>query len=298
MLSIKCLKEYPNIIKKINEYLEPVFISDKLNLTIVSDAGFNKKFNYLISNNIPLIYTINYARFPEKTMYYIVELSKIMPLKDAFQILMNIPFKTHTLNDIYGFDFETVANETVVNEVIKLMHYNYLWSYVLLRKNFNIKMIKILLNKFYDFYFFEILYTNKETKDFNKSFELVCKNINETLKYRDNYYKLRTAKIPHTTSYYLSRNADDFLERVIDVANNGYYNVENLSLAMFFDENQISFLKLSRMGFVDEESFNKVKNNIFQNAFFEQLIDEKKFINNMKKVELLEPLMKRQKLNH
>ncbi len=295
MLSIKCLKEYPNIIQKINEYLEPIFISDKLNLTIVSDSIFNKKFNYLISNNIPLIYTINYARFPEKTMYYIVELSKIMPLKDAFQILMNIPFKTHTLYDIYSFDNETVVNETVLNEVIKLMNYNYLWSYVLFKKKFSVSMIKILLNKFYEFYFFEILYLNKTTNDFNKSFELVCKCINETKIYRDNYYKLRLAKIPHTTCYYLTRNVDEYINKVIEIANHGYYNADKLWMALFFNDMQMNFLKLSRLGYADEESFNNVKNTIFQNACFEQLIDETEYIKYIQEFDLLEPLMKKQR---
>ena len=88
-MSIQSLKEYPNIIKKINSYLEPMYINNNLILCIKKNKDYNK-INYLTNNQVPLKYAIDYSRYPDNTMEYIIELSKHMSIENAYDILINI----------------------------------------------------------------------------------------------------------------------------------------------------------------------------------------------------------------
>lgn len=285
MLTINCLKEFPDIINKINYYLEPILIiliKDNFRLILRNRINYNLKFEYLIQNNIVIKYALEYAKFPENTLQYICKLSKIISIDDAFDMLTIIPFHNRKLNEILN-----IINDV---EVFKLIHYNYSWTTALLKKNMNINLIKILLQNFYDFYFFEILFINKTTNNYNKSFKLMTKDINSTLTYKINFYKLRQYGVPHIMAYNLSRFNDYYINKIINIAMYGYYDCINLQLICFFDETQIDFLKFCKYGYVDNENFNKVKNNIVEKAFFRDFIDE------TNSYELFEPLITVQNL--
>jgi hypothetical protein len=110
--------------------------------------------------------------------------------------------------------------------------------------------------------------------DYYKPNILMIYNI---LKSKENFHKLILAKVSHSIAYSLCRKENVFIDKIVDIANYGYYNANKLSLICFFDDKQISFLKLSRLGYFNEEDFNKFKNNIVEKAFFEQLIDVSNF---------------------
>ncbi len=266
MLTIRCLNEYPHIINIINNYLDPIFIKRTMELAFIKNSDYHKKINYLFKHNIKIKYALDYAKFPERTMPFLYELSKIIPQDEAFDILMIIPFHNYKLNKISNY-----SNE---EQLIKLLNYNYTWAYLLFKKNISINIIKELLHKFYDFYFFEICFINKTKNDFNESFKLIVKDLNDTFKYKINFYKLRQYKIPHFIAYNLSRLNDNYIDKIIDIAKYGYNDCLLLSHVCFFDEKQIDFLKLCRYGYVYYEDFNKFKNNIFEKALSGNIIDE------------------------
>ncbi len=294
MFTIKCLKEYPNIINKINDYLEPIIIKDNIELSLRNYPSYNKKFHYLIKHNIIIKYALDYAKYPEKTMPFLYELSKIMPINYAYEILMNIPFK-----NVKIYHINDINNEKLVTEIIKLLHYNYTWAYVLFRKNISCVMIMDLLNKFHDFYFFELCYINNNYNDLNISYGLMINQLNYTEKYKNNFYKLRLAKVPHSMAYKLSRMENIFIDKIVDISNYGYHNAELLEIICYFDEKQINFLKLSRFGFINEDEFNKYKNNMVQKAFFEELFDDTYLNQNIdfKQVNSSEPLNKKMRVS-
>jgi hypothetical protein len=291
MLTLKCLKEYPNIIDKINTYLEPIILKNNLELSLRNYPSYNKNFYYLIKNNIIIKYALDYARYPEKTMSFLCQLSKIMPINDAYDILMIIPFQHFKINNI---NYNYLTDETIINKLILLLNYNYSWTYVLFNRNISIVMIKELLHKLHDFYFFELFFINTTLNDINKSYQMIISNLNNTNKYKENFMKLRLVKVPHTKAYYLSRYDDIFINKILDIAQYGYYNVEHLSIICYFDEKQINFLKLSRYGFINEIDFNKYKNNIVEKAFLEELFDDTYFEPNDN---TFEPDVKRMKVN-
>jgi hypothetical protein len=292
-MSIQSLKSYPNILKKINSYLEPLFISNNLLLKIRNNKEYNNKLHYLTDNLIPLKYAVDYARYPDTTMQFIVDLSKLISIDDAYNILVNIPMKDYKLYNI-NIDSPLLEHIAISKELHKLINYNYFWCIILLKNNISVEMIKVLLNKLVDFYFFELLYINKTINNYDISFNMVIESINNTIDFKNTYYKLRTAKIPHNNAFKLSRINNIILDKIIVLANLGFYNIPNLSTAIYFDEIQMDFLKLSRLGFDTEEEFDKVKENIFNNAITENLINIDDFIN--KYVPCPEPLAKKQKI--
>jgi hypothetical protein len=290
-MSIQSLKKYPNIIKKINSYLEPMYINNNLILCIKKNKDYNK-LNYLTNNQVPLKYAIDYSRYPDNTMEYIIELSKHMSIDNAYNILINVPSRNYKLNNI-NIDEPLEEHISIVNKIQKILYYNYLWSYVLIKNNISIEMVKVLLHKLIDFYFFELLYYNKTINDFNVSLDMVIKSIESTMEYRNNYYKLRTANVYHIIAYQLCKINNNFIDKIIEVANIGFYNVYTLFLAGNFSEIQIDFLKLSRLCYSTDDEFNIYKQSIFNNAITERLINSDNF--KVKHNSCNEPLAKKQK---
>jgi hypothetical protein len=291
-MSIQSLKPYPNIIEKINSYLEPMFINNNFILSIRNDKQYNNKLHYLTDNNVPFKYSLDYARYPESTMPFIIKLSKIMSIDDAYNILMNIPTRDYKIYNI-NIDEPLEKHISIVNKIETILYYNYVWSYILIKNNISIEMIKVLLHKLIDFYFFELLYYNKNINDFNVSLDMVIKSIESTMEYRKTFYKLRTAKVPHIIAYKLCKINNNCIDKIIEVANIGFYNVYNLFLACNFSEIQIDFLKLSRLGYITDEEFDKNKQHIFNNSITEILINTDYF--KLKHTSYYEPLAKKQK---
>ena len=290
-MSIHSLKLYPNIINIINSYLEPMRIDDNLNLCIKKDKDYINKLKYLTDNNIPFKYSIDYARYPEITMIFIINLAKHMSIENAYEILTNIPMENYKL---YNIDVDNPSAEhiIVICNAIKLMHYNYSWSYILIKNNINIEMVKLLLNKYADFYFFELLLLNKTINDLNASLNIVIKSMNETIDYKNKYYKLRNFKISNFTAYNICKENNEYIDNIIEVANIGFNDVYNLHFAGNFNSNQIYFLKLSRLGYYNDEEFERTKQIIFNNAITDILINSEDFtLNN----DELEPSTKKQK---
>ncbi len=275
MTTLKCLKKYPNIIEKINYYLEPMFLDNNL-LINIKYKTFNSNLYYLTSKNIPFKYSINYAQFPESTMIYFIELAKVIGIDEAYNILTIIPFKDYKLNNI---NFNNLSEEhmTITNEINKLLNYNYSWAMMFLKQKMEVELIKQLLHGFSDFHFLEIIYINKNLNNFNNSFQYLVNNIENINKFKYNYYLLRQYKIPHPIAYSMSRLNVELFKNIIEVAKAGYYDVKNIIKAAYFDEIQIEFLKLSRYGYVYEEQFNMYKEYIFNNAIEEKLININNF---------------------
>jgi hypothetical protein len=269
-----------------------MFINNNLILSIRHCTYYNQKLKYLINNSVPLKYAIDYARYPENTLGYLIELSKYMSIDNAYEILINIPGKDYKIKDI-NIDEPVEENILIVNELSKLLHYNYLWSTVFIKYNISIDMIKVLLSKLIDFYFFELLYINKNINNYDISLDMVINSINETMEYRKTFYKLRMAKIPHIIAYKLCRINIIHINKIIEVANIGFYNVYNLYSAGNFSEIQIDFLKLSRLGYITDEEFDKNKQHIFNNSITEILINSDNF--KLKNTSYYEPLAKKQK---
>ena len=285
-MSISLLKQYPNIIEKINSYLEPMFINNNMKLSIVNSAYYNEKLNYLINNSVPLKYAIDYARYPDITLGYIIELSKVMSIDDAYDILMNVPSREYKINNI-NIDEPLEEHIIIVNNLSKLLHYNYIWSILFVKYNISSNIIKILLHKLVDFYFFELLYYNKTINNYDVSLNMVIKSMSETDEYKNAYYNLRMAKVPQTIAYKLCKTGIININKIIEIANIGFYNVYSLEVAIHFNEIQINFLKLSKFGYVTYEEFNKDKQHIFNNAITQILINIDNHCN--------EPLAKKRK---
>jgi hypothetical protein len=274
-MNIWKLVEYPNITKIIDSYLEPIHINNFRHKN-------ENEFTYLIKNNIPLKYAIDYARYPPKTLYFIIELSKLMSVDDAYDILMNIPSKQYKINNI---NVENPLEEhiVIVNKLEKLLCYNYFWGKLFIKLNVDITMIKYLLHTFIDFYFLELFHYNKINNNYNISLNIVIMSIKDTLEYKNIYYKLRNARVPHLIAYKMSRLDGIHVNKIIDIAKAGFYNVDNLVSAVPFNDIQIDFLKLSKCCYTDEE-FSIHKQKIFNNAVSNQLIDVDDFIPCAKKL--------------
>lgn len=246
----------PNIIQKINEYLNMNSINNNYLLNNNNENFYSEylnKLSILFNNNIIIKYAFEYARFPDKSMRFLIELSKLMSQDDAFEILMNIPNNSTKLNN---------RMDISIDKVYKLLNYNFSWSFILLRRKMPISMIKLLLNQFLDFYFFEICMINENFNDFDKSLEYMIKNINNTSEYKRNYYKFIVKKISHLNSYLWCKYDDFIIERMHVLINSGYKD-DIVSFSMFLSNEQVDFLKLSRLGYSSEEEFNNKANDIF-----------------------------------
>ena len=101
-----------------------------------NNDDYNKKTTYLINNNITQKYTNEYAKFPISTMAYLVNLSKLINQKEAFNILMNIPHQTKLKLNYLNI------NSNNIDTIIKTLKYNYVWGTVLIKKNVDIKLVK------------------------------------------------------------------------------------------------------------------------------------------------------------
>jgi hypothetical protein len=221
---------------------------------------YNKRTTYLINNNISQKYTIEYAKFPISTMSYLVDLSKLINQKEAFNILMNIPHQTklklNTLN----------INSNNIDTIIKLLKYNFIWGTVLIKKNIDIKLVKILLNEYKDFYYFELCCINDTVNDFKVSFSKMIKNRNNTLKYKENFYKLKSAGVMHNYAYSWCKNNDIIINNILELIKYDYIIIQMLGFAHLLNEEQMEFLRFSRLGYSTLEEFYKYSNNIFDNA--------------------------------
>ena len=105
--------------------------------------------------------------------------------------------------------------------------------------------------------------TRLAINDFNKSFQIMIENINDTLNYKYNYYKLIKSKVQHFNAYLWCKYPDNIINRMIDLINHDYNKPEILSVCMLLTDNQIDFLKFSRLGYKTVEEFDKEINNIF-----------------------------------
>jgi hypothetical protein len=225
-----------------------------------ADDDYNKKTTYLINNNISQKYTIEYAIFPISTMSYLVDLSKLINPKYAFNILMNIPQQTKLkLNTIN-------INSNNIDTVVKLLKYNFVWGTILIKKNIDIKLVMTLLNEYKDFYYFELCCINDTVNDFKVSFNKMIKNRNNTLKYKENFYKLKSAGITHNYAYSWCKNNDIVINNILELIKYDYNIVPMLVVAHLLNEEQMDFLRFSRLGYSTVEEFNKYRNNIFDNA--------------------------------
>ena len=250
-------KNHSNIISNINYYLNALALNNNILLNKDNEnyqLEYSNNLAYLFNNNIIIKYALEYARYPKNSMIFMVELSKLINQDDAFEILMNIPIINIPLY---------LKKITDKNKIHKLLNYNFSWSIILLNKNINIILVKTLLREFVDFYFFELFRINENINDFNKSFQIMIENIDKTLKYKYNYYKLITSKVQHFNAYLWCKYSDNIIERIIDFINHDYNKSEILSICMFLNDNQIDFLKLSRLGYRTFEEFDKEINNIF-----------------------------------
>jgi hypothetical protein len=224
------------------------------------DNDYNKKVIFLINNNITQQYAIEYAKFPISTMTYLVDLSKLINEKDAFNILTNIPHKTELkLNNLN-------ININNIDTIVRLLKYNFVWGTVLIKKNIHINLVKILLNEYKEFYYFELCFINEITNDYNKSFMIINKNINDTLKYKDNYYKLKSAGVMHNYAYSWCKKNDIIINNILELIKYDYNSISFLETAYVLNEEQMDFLRFSRLGYSTVEQFNKYSNNIFDNA--------------------------------
>lgn len=264
-MSLWKLIEYPYISQIIYPYIKPV-----------------DKFVYLLNNNIPFKYAIDYSRYPNKTMNFLIELSNLIGVDDAYNVLMNIPSKYYRINDV-NIDNPSTEHISVVEKLDKLINYNYFWCRVFIKFNVDIMMIKYLLHAFVDFYFMELLHYNNINKNYDISLGIITTNMNDTIEYKNTYYKLRHAQIPYIVAYKMCRLDSKYVNKIVDIANAGYYNIDNLSIAVTFDDIQIDFLKLSRHAYTLEE-FDANKQKIFNNAVLNQLIDADDFIPHAKKL--------------
>jgi hypothetical protein len=225
-----------------------------------ANEDYYRKTTYLVNNNITEKYTIEYAKFPISTMSYLVDLSKLISQKDAFNILMNIPHQTKLkLNTIN-------INSNNIDTVNKLLKYNFVWGTVLIKKNVDIKIVKTLLNEYKDFYYFELCCINDSINDFNISFNKMIKNRNDTLIYKENYDKLKSAGVMHNNAYNWCKNNDIVINNILELIKYDYTITQMLELANLLNEEQIDFLKFSRLGYSTLEEFYKYSNNIFNNA--------------------------------
>ena len=258
------LYEDNNIIKLINSY--PLYIHDDILLDCENDKVYNK-LDYLINNNIPINYGTCYANYPIETMDLLIQLSKLIGSKDAYEILMNIPLREYKL---YNID-DKIIKENNYN-VIQLLNYNYVWTIILINNNINIDIIKNILNKLVDFYFLELITMNKMMNDQYLAYQNVINSIDITQENKHKYYKLTKVKIPHNIAYYLCNINNIDIDKIIEVAKLGFYNVINLVEANNFNENQIDFLRFSKLGFDTLENFNICKQKIFNNAITEILL--------------------------
>lgn len=225
-----------------------------------SEADYKKKILYLINNNIKQRYTIEYAKFPISTMAYLVDLSKIINQKDAFDILTNVPHQTTLkLNNIK-------ININNLDIIIRLLKYNFVWGTVLIKKNVDINLVKHLLNEYKEFYYFELCFINETFNDFNKSLTYIIKNKNNTLKYKENYYKLKTAGVLHNYSYSWCKKNDIIINNILKLIKYNYTKSSMLEAAELLNEEQMDFLRFSRLGYSTVEQFNQYNQNIFNNA--------------------------------
>ena len=225
-----------------------------------ANDDYNKKISYLINNNITQKYIIEYAKFPISTMSYLVDLSKLINQKDAFNILMNIPHQTKLkLNNLN-------INSNNIDNIVRLLKYNFVWGTVLIKKNIDIKLVKTLLNEYKDFYYFELCCINNTVNDFKLSFNNMIKNRNNNLKYIDNYNKLKSAGVMHNYAYSWCKNNDIIINNILELIKYDYTIIQMLGFAHVLNEEQMDFLRFSRLGYSTVEEFNKYSNNIFDNA--------------------------------
>lgn len=266
-MSLHSFKGMPNVIQHINSYLHPMYITDDIRLSCKKDQIYNYKLYYLIKYNIPIKYAMIYAEYPKETMNYLIILSRIIGTSDAFDILMNIIGKKYKL---YHIDNSIIkANHY---NVIKILKYNFSWTIILHDNKIHVELIKILLNETIDFYFLELLNMNTIIKDEFIAYKNVLNSIEQTIEYKNIYYKLTAVRIPQNLAYNLCKMSNLDIDKIIEIARMGFNDVHHLIEANNFNKNQMDFLRFSKLAYVEFEEFNKFKQTIFNNAIKNSLI--------------------------
>jgi hypothetical protein len=263
-------------------HINPLYIPD-ISLVIY----YNDKLHSLLQYGIPFKYAIYYAEYPKETMEYLIILSRMVGVDDAYEILMNIPKKDIKICDIEKKNINMIY-------VKKVLSYNYSWSVMLLKKKINVKIIKKILNEINDFYFLELLYVNRKIENEFVSYELVKMDFKNTKTQMDIYYSLTAVKIPQDVAHLLCKMKGLNISKIIDIALMGFNNVQYLNKANDFDEYQIDFLRLSKLGYSHFEEFDKVKQTIFDNAIAKNLIIDDEYLYHQYNL-IIEPSTKKQK---
>lgn len=221
--------------------------------------NYNKNVIYLLNNNISKDIALEYAKYPSSTMIYLIDLYKSIN-KEAYNILMNIPGQLKV--KLFNVNIKTENIETV----IKILKYNYVWGKILLEKNININLVKLLLNEYKEFHFFELCFINELINDYNKSFDKMIRDRNETLKYKETFYKFKKYGINLNYAYTWCKYEDHILNKIFKLIENDYSIMPMLIIANILTETQMNFLTLSRCAYSDIETFKIYRNNIFDNA--------------------------------
>jgi hypothetical protein len=249
MQHIYILNKKPKILKKINYYLEPLVINNKFKLSLIKK---DKDSN--------IYYALMYTLYPIYINNFI-ELSKLITPKEAYNILMIISL--------------IKKNREIDNETkLKMINYNYTWCKLLLYYNLDLNTIKNLLNNYLDFHYIELIFINNNINNIVQSFNIMneYKDYYNTIKNKQHYYYLRKYNIPHLDAYVLSKYDDESIMKMVQLINCGFNELKYLLMVNNLTVNQIDFLKLSRLGYIDNAEFNNIKFSIFDNAINQILI--------------------------
>jgi hypothetical protein len=258
MQNIIIFKNNQKIINKINYFLDPLMINTKFKL-ILKNGNNNTYYNNTYYN---LMYTLY-----QPHINHFIELSKIITDKEAYEVLMIIPSIKKTFTNI-NMDIK-----------LKMINYNYTWFKILSYYKLHLNIIKNLLNNYIEFYYIEMIYIYHKIKDIYKAYEIMNENKHYfyTLINIKNYYYLRIYNIAHFSAYALSKFDHESIIKMCELIKSGYNETKYLSLTPILTIHQIEFLKLSRLGYNNDEEFNKKKDIIFNNAINLDLINTENF---------------------
>ena len=231
----------------------------------MNENDYDNNLNFLLTNNIEPLYAKEYAKLPQEYMNYLIQLSKIMSQENAYSILLILKLPYTNLSNINK------------NKMIK---YNFCWTLFLLDKEIDITVIKILLSNYVDFYYLEISNINKTHKNSLYSLKLLNDCISYSEQFKINYYKLRAVHMLHLNAYSICKNDEKIIDNIINLINIGYNDKYFMEIVITFTEDQLEFLKFSRLGFSTIDEFNQNKKNIYENVINKNIImiDNFKFI--------------------
>ena len=84
----------------------------------------------------------------------------------------------------------------------------------------------------------------------------------------------------HLNAYSICKNDEKIIDNIINLINIGYNDKYFMEIVITFTEDQLEFLKFSRLGFSTIDEFNQNKKNIYENVINKNIImiDNFKFI--------------------